>query len=350
MFNDGKEIPDFLDVSSDENEKPKKMQNKDNNNKEVQNNENIKKDYSPKRRKNNHYDDEDSYSKNKHYHHHHNYYNHHRKKYYSRSSSKSHEKSRSRSNKNSLNKKNSPEKKITNNDKEKPKEVKKYDNVNKWSDNTSKIKDEFTSIKIQKYDKNKKNNNKENNKKDPENEINNLKKNLNEEQDSKEIIKEKPNFEPSGILTKDLFSQKNTNDKNNILKYTPPQDKCIPPTDTWFLFKFIEKNEEPIETYKLIGKDFFLVGKDNRICDVIIKNKNISRQHAVIQFREKKKKNKDGDIENVITPYIIDLCSTNGTYLNDEKIENSKYYELLDKDKLVFGEKGMEFVIMKTNE
>ncbi|AFZ79870.1 signal peptide-containing protein [Theileria equi strain WA] len=45
-------------------------------------------------------------------------------------------------------------------------------------------------------------------------------------------------------------------------------------------------------------------------------------------------------------PYIIDLNSTNGTFLNDEKIEPSRYYELREKDVLKFGHSSREYVLM----
>ena len=246
----------------------------------------------------------------------------------------------------------------------KMKEEKKefYNEKNKWTDGEKKL--EFRQIKIEKYDKNKNkeinNKNKDNNnifnklnnkptqskEKQKEKEISKLKKDLAEKKDSKEIIieKEKPNFEPSGILLKDLEFEYNKSKNNKILiNYNPPSDSIIPTeNDIWFLFKFIEDKKEPEETYKLINKEFFLIGKDPRICDIRIKQQNISRQHAVIQFRKIKK-----DYNWDILPYLIDLNSTNGTYLNGDKIDNKKYYELRDKDELNFGDKKIDFVLMK---
>ncbi len=49
------------------------------------------------------------------------------------------------------------------------------------------------------------------------------------------------------------------------------------------------------------------------------------------------KMNIDGSYTEFIKPYIMDLESTNGTFLNDEKVEPSRYYELLHKDVLKFG-------------
>lgn len=48
----------------------------------------------------------------------------------------------------------------------------------------------------------------------------------------------------------------------------------------------------------------------------------------------------------VIRPYLMDLDSTNGTYLNQEKIESARYYELLEEDVIKFGTSQREYVMM----
>ena len=46
-------------------------------------------------------------------------------------------------------------------------------------------------------------------------------------------------------------------------------------------------------------------------------------------------------------PYVMDLDSTNKTFLNGEEIEAAKYYELRNKDVLKFGTSDREYVIMR---
>ena len=229
---------------------------------------------------------------------------------------------------------------------------KEYSSINKWIEGEKK--QEFKQIKIEKYDKNKhrdinKNNTNEykSKEKQKEKEISQLKKDLINQKENVDDIgkeKEKPNFNPSGILQKDLELEYNKAMNNKIIiNYSPPNDSIIPDeNDIWFLFKFAQDKKEAEETYKLINKEFFLIGKDPRICDIRIKQQNISRQHAVIQFR-KIRKEKAWEI----LPYLIDLNITNGTYLNGDKIDNKKYYELRDKDELNFGDKKIDFVLMK---
>lgn len=51
--------------------------------------------------------------------------------------------------------------------------------------------------------------------------------------------------------------------------------------------------------------------------------------------------------EQVVKPYILDLESTNKTYLNGDAIEPARYHELREKDVLRFGESQKEYVLMK---
>ena len=44
--------------------------------------------------------------------------------------------------------------------------------------------------------------------------------------------------------------------------------------------------------------------------------------------------------------YIMDLGSANGTFVNNNKIEPSKYVQLLEKDVLKFGFSSREYVLL----
>lgn len=54
----------------------------------------------------------------------------------------------------------------------------------------------------------------------------------------------------------------------------------------------------------------------------------------------------DGSKGRRTRPYIIDLGSANGTYLNKERIEPQRYFELIEKDILKFGFSSREFVVL----
>lgn len=49
----------------------------------------------------------------------------------------------------------------------------------------------------------------------------------------------------------------------------------------------------------------------------------------------------------VVKPYIMDLESTNGTLLNGEKIEPSRYYELLSNDVIRFGLSERDYLVFQ---
>jgi len=48
----------------------------------------------------------------------------------------------------------------------------------------------------------------------------------------------------------------------------------------------------------------------------------------------------------LVRPYVMDLGSTNGTYVNDERLQPQRYVELLEKDVLRFGYSSREFVLL----
>lgn len=89
-----------------------------------------------------------------------------------------------------------------------------------------------------------------------------------------------------------------------------------------------------------------MVGRDRKIADFPVDHPSCSKQHAVIQYRSLQYDRLDGSKGRRTRPYIIDLGSANGTYLNKERIEAQRYYELMEKDVLKFGFSSREFVIL----
>ena len=72
-----------------------------------------------------------------------------------------------------------------------------------------------------------------------------------------------------------------------------------------------------------------------------------SKQHAVLQYRKREAFDEDeGLYVNAPTPYVLDLDSVNGTFLNGEKIEPRRYYELMEKDTIKFGTSTREYVLL----
>jgi len=158
-----------------------------------------------------------------------------------------------------------------------------------------------------------------------------------EELDEKEP---EPDFGLSGVLAAE------TNTVNGVvLKYNEPPEKDVPST-RWRLYVF--KGGKPLdEPLKVHGQSWYLFGRDRRVADIPTDHPSCSLQHAVLQYRKTEKAGKDGLAKISVRPYLMDLGSTNGTFLNGDKIDSERYYELLPKDVLTFGSSTREFVLLK---
>jgi len=153
-----------------------------------------------------------------------------------------------------------------------------------------------------------------------------------------EVKKEGPNLALSGKLMED------TNVFNGVtVKYSePPEAKK--PKRRWRFYVF--KGEETMPVLHLHRQSAYLLGKDRKVADIPIDHPSCSRQHAVLQYRCIPGSSADGQKITRVLPYIIDLESSNGTFLNNKKIESKRYMELREKDVLKFGFSSREYVLL----
>ncbi|GJQ15059.1 hypothetical protein GpartN1_g7124.t1 [Galdieria partita] len=86
-----------------------------------------------------------------------------------------------------------------------------------------------------------------------------------------------------------------------------------------------------IDTLKLIGKPYFLIGRTPE-CDIQLDHPSVSRLHAVIQS--------DG-----AQVYLYDLQSTHGTFLNKTRVDSKQYYLFHVGELLRFGLSSRQFVL-----
>ncbi|KAK7433393.1 hypothetical protein QQZ08_000333 [Neonectria magnoliae] len=157
--------------------------------------------------------------------------------------------------------------------------------------------------------------------------------------------KEKPNFGTTGVLAAASNSVAQMDGSTIALKYHEPAEARKPsPRDQWKLFVF--KGGDVADTIDLSARSCWLVGREATVVDLPAEHPSISKQHAVIQFRYTEKRNEFGDKIGKVKPYLIDLESANGTVLNDDKIPDSRYLELRDKDMIQFGHSTREYVVM----
>ncbi|GAA6099258.1 smad nuclear-interacting protein 1 [Tachysurus ichikawai] len=150
--------------------------------------------------------------------------------------------------------------------------------------------------------------------------------------------KEKPSFELSGALVEDTNTYRGV-----VIKYNEPPEARIPKR-RWRLYPF--KNDEPLPVMYIHRQSAYLLGRQRKIADIPIDHPSCSKQHAVFQYRLVEFTRADGTTGRRVKPYIIDLGSGNGTYLNNQRIEPQRYYELKEKDVLKFGFSSREYVLL----
>ena len=150
-----------------------------------------------------------------------------------------------------------------------------------------------------------------------------------------------PDFELSGKLTEDTNTYKGV-----VIKYNEPPE-ARKPRRKWRLYPF--KNDEALKPYHMHRQSAFLLGRDRIVADIPIDHPSCSKQHAVFQYRMVEYQKEDGRKARKVAPYIIDLGSANGTYVNNKQIEAQRYVELMEKDVIKFGYSSREYVLLHDN-
>jgi len=147
-----------------------------------------------------------------------------------------------------------------------------------------------------------------------------------------------------------------TNTVNGVVvKYSEPPEARKPRT-RWRLYVFKGNEELPIlyihrQSAYLLGRDrkviqnnknghfirisitkcapifnaeYYCVLHSEQVADIPLDHPSCSKQHAALQYRLVDFSRPDGSKSRRVTPYVIDLNSANGTYVNNQKIESQK--------------------------
>ena len=155
--------------------------------------------------------------------------------------------------------------------------------------------------------------------------------------------KELANFGLSGALAKDTQTG-NATYNGIVLKFSEPPEARTPNT-RWRLYVF--RDTELLQTLHISKQSAYLFGREKAVADILVEHPSLSRQHCVLQYR-----GITDPIDNTIVrckPYIMDLGSANGTFVNGQKIEDSRYYELRKKDVITLGTSRREYVLLTEN-
>ncbi|KAL6553416.1 hypothetical protein OROGR_007258 [Orobanche gracilis] len=142
--------------------------------------------------------------------------------------------------------------------------------------------------------------------------------------------KQKPSFELSGKLAAETNRVRGV----TLLFNEPPEARQ--PDTRWrlYVFKGGEVLNEPLYVHR---QSYYLFGRERRVADIPTDHPSCSKQHAVLQYRQVEEENPDGTMSKRVRPYLMDLGSTNGTFINDNQMEPQRYYELFEKDTIKFG-------------
>lgn len=136
-----------------------------------------------------------------------------------------------------------------------------------------------------------------------------------------------------------------------VLKYHEPAEARKPPSkEPWAVYVFKGSAQEPIHTYPLHTRSCWLMGREGAVVDIPTDHPSCSKQHAVLQFRHVIKKDESGEKKGRVGLYLLDLESSNGTFLNGKKIEVARYVECRSGDVVKFGESQREYVILLPSE
>ncbi|KAJ2781063.1 hypothetical protein H4R18_003110 [Coemansia javaensis] len=140
-----------------------------------------------------------------------------------------------------------------------------------------------------------------------------------------------PDFRLSGRLAAEA------NTVNGVeLKYSEPAEARRPSGSRWRIYVF--KDGKDTDMHHIDTASAFLFGRDRRVADIPIDHPSCSSQHAVLQYRH---------VAGVTKPYLIDLASTNGTFLNGDQIPAQRFVELQSEDVVKFGFSTREYVLLR---
>ena len=185
--------------------------------------------------------------------------------------------------------------------------------------------------------------------------------NTNQEEEGAEVQEQeahKPNFGLSGALAND---DKTGNVYNGILlKFSEPPEARTPNT-RWRFYVFKKasaaattaagKNSNAneggegdlLEVMHISKQSAYLFGREAKVADIPVHHPSLSKQHAVLQYRALPDK-QDGVLR--CKPYLMDLGSTNGTFINGVRIDDARYYELRKGDVITLGSSRREYVLL----
>lgn len=157
---------------------------------------------------------------------------------------------------------------------------------------------------------------------------------------------EAPDYGSSGLLAKEaLLEDKGLRAAKGDLDklYHEPEDARMPDLK-WRLY--VLKGNEVSDFYHVHRQSCYKLGRDRNTVDIPTDHPSCSKEHCVIQFRSRPGFDHEGNTVVSVKPYLLDLSSTNGTFLNGRRIESLRYYELKLNSVIKTGFSSREYVVL----
>nr|AXY97476.1 SMAD/FHA domain-containing protein [Populus tomentosa] len=164
---------------------------------------------------------------------------------------------------------------------------------------------------------------------------------------AEEALEAKQKKQSSFELSGKLAAETNRVRGITFLFIKPPYAKK--PDIRWrlYVFKGGEALNEPLYIHR---QSCYLFWRERRVVDIPTDHPSRSKKHAVIQFQIYHISMSNFVFSTFIDrPYMMDLGSTNKTFINDNPIEPQRYYELFEKDAIKFGSSCREYVQLHEN-
>ena len=94
------------------------------------------------------------------------------------------------------------------------------------------------------------------------------------------------------------------------------------------------KGDDLLDTFHISKQSAYLFGRERQVADIPVDHPSLSKQHAVLQYRALPTRSELGGPTKLrCKPFLMDLESTNGTFINGVRLESARYVLEYAKDR-----------------
>ena len=134
-----------------------------------------------------------------------------------------------------------------------------------------------------------------------------------------------------------------------MVAFSGADDGCVP-KKRWKLVVFDPAGHPQERTVPVNEREYYLVGSNADLVHIYNSDPSVGGQHAALQHRRvdaTKKDDPPGVTRTTVKPYLIDLNSDSGSFVNGTRIPSSRFYQLHSKDLITFGSSPIQYVLVR---